>query len=675
MIFQPGAILHNRYRIVKLLGQGGFGTMYRAWDTTLGRPCALKENLDPSPEIQRQFLREAKILANLNHPNLPRVSDYFIEGQGQYLVMDYIEGQDLQEMLEAHRAPLPEDQVLPWIRQICDALIYLHTQKPPIIHRDIKPANIRITPSGVAMLVDFGIAKIYDPSSKTTQGAQAVTPGYSPHEQYGKGMTDARTDVYALGATLYTLLTGVEPPESVQRLPSLLTPGRDALALPRQLNPAISLRTSAALMSALQMDPAQRLQSVADFKAALGPAASAARLAVPSPAQPGPALPLPARSTLPWGWIAAVGSLSVILLFLLLAVLRPSSQEPATQALLTIAPVGSPATTEAQPPAVLTLPVSPTLRTSATPGTYIVNAGDTCSHIAQTFNVSISDIAALNDLPPDCGLIYPGQTLLIPPPSLTARPTASPVSSPIPATPLATQVSALDGMTLVYIPSGQFLMGSPEADAAAGVEEKPQHKVYLSVYWMDQTEVTNAMYTRCVRAGVCRPPAQTRSKTRPAYYDEPAFGDYPVIYVSWQDAEVYCRWAGRRLPTEAEWEKAARGTNGQTYPWGELPPGPGLANFNNQVGDTRPVGSYPVGASPFGALDMAGNVAEWVADWYNADYYPISPGSNPLGPEQGEFRVLRGGSWFNLARAMRAAFRLSNYPELQSDTVGFRCAR
>jgi serine/threonine-protein kinase len=673
MNFQPGSILHNRYRIVKLLGQGGFGTMYRAWDMTLGRPCALKENLDAAPEIQRQFLREAKILANLNHPNLPRVIDYFIEGPGQYLVMDYIEGKDLQEMLEARGAPLPEEQVLPWIRQICDALTYLHSQKPPIIHRDVKPANIRITPSGTAVLVDFGIAKAFEAGSRTTRGAQAVSPGFSPYEQYGKGATDARTDVYALGATLYTLLTGTEPPEMVQRVPSVLTPGGDPLVLPRQRNPAISLRTSAALMSALQMDPGQRLQSAADFKAALGPAAPLAR---PSALPPSPAQPAPVRHQTIWGWVAVVGSLTVIILILIYAALRgePNVGIPAAQATLTL-PLPSATVSESPPAPVETLPVAATLQLSPTPQTYIVNAGDTCSEIAQSFGVSVSAIVALNDLPADCSEIYAGQMLFIPAGAAEDHRSALPTSSPIPSTPVATQVSAVDGMTLVYVPSGQFLMGSPDADAGAGIEEKPQRSVYLSVFWIDQTEVTNAMYMRCVRENVCSPPKETRSKTRLAYYDSPAFGNYPVIYVSWQEAEVYCQWAGRRLPTEAEWEKAARGSNGATYPWGEAPPGIGLANFNNQVGDTQPVGSYPAGASPYGALDMAGNVAEWVADWYDADYYPIAPDSNPTGPDSGEFRVLRGGSWFNLARAMRAAFRLANYPELQSDTVGFRCAR
>jgi serine/threonine-protein kinase len=676
MIFQPGAILHNRYRIVKLLGQGGFGTMYRAWDTTLGRPCALKENLDPASEIQQQFLLEARILANLSHPNLPRVSDYFIEGQGQYLVMDYIEGRDLQEMLEGRGAALPEDQVLPWIRQICDALTYLHTQKPPIIHRDIKPANIRITPASTAMLVDFGIAKIHDPSTKTALGAQAVTPGYSPYEQYGKGATDARTDVYALGATLYTLLTGTEPPESVQRVTALLAPGRDPLTPPRQINPAITLRTSAAIMGAMQMDPARRLQNVADFKAALGPARTPARLAASPPPPSSPAQPLPARPALPWGWMAAAGGLFVVVLFLLVAVWRrsPGGQVTLTQPALGSLPT-SPVVSAEQTQPVVTPSITVTLQPSATPRTYIVSAGDTCSEIAQQFDVSVRSIVSLNDLPADCAAIYAGQTLLIPPASDVGLETPIPVASATPATPVATQVSQVDGMTLVYVPSGKFLMGSPDSDLKTGQEEKPQHPVYLSVYWIDQTEVTNAMYSRCVRAGVCRPPGQRRSSTRPSYFDEPGFYDYPVIYVSWQDADTYCRWAGRRLPSEAEWEKAARGVDGGTYPWGEAPPDAGLANFNSQVGDTRAVGSYPAGASPYGALDMAGNVAEWVADWYDADYYPVSPASNPAGPETGEFRVLRGGSWYSQLRAMRAAFRLSNYPDLQSETVGFRCAR
>ncbi|MFM8322099.1 MAG: serine/threonine-protein kinase, partial [Chloroflexota bacterium] len=288
-MLQPGVVLHSRYRVVRILGQGGFGALYRAWDTTLGRPCALKENLDASPETQRQFLREAKILANLHHPNLPRVTDYFIDGAQQYLVMDFIDGQDLQEMLEDRGGPLPENQALGWMRQVCDALAYLHAQKPPIIHRDVKPGNIKITSAGQAVLVDFGIAKVYDPHSKTTVGAQAVTPGFSPLEQYGKGQTDPRTDIYALGATLYTLLAFSEPPESVQRVV------RDPLVPLRQQAPQVSLRTAAAVAKAMQMDPSLRFPSAAEFKAAL--TAPEQRAAAPgAAAAPSTSLPaVPAR--------------------------------------------------------------------------------------------------------------------------------------------------------------------------------------------------------------------------------------------------------------------------------------------------------------------------------------------------------------------------------------------
>ena len=168
---------------------------------------ALKENNDGGLESQRQFEREAKLLAGLRHPNLPRVIDHFIvPDQGQYLVMDYVEGKSLAALLAERGRPLDEAEVLPWIRQVADALEYLHTRTPPIIHRDIKPQNIIVAADGRAMLVDFGISKAYDPTLKTTRGARAVTPGYSPPEQYGLGTTDARSDVYALGATLYTCL-------------------------------------------------------------------------------------------------------------------------------------------------------------------------------------------------------------------------------------------------------------------------------------------------------------------------------------------------------------------------------------------------------------------------------------------------------------------------------------
>ncbi len=266
MPLAQGQVINNRYRIDRLLGLGGFGAVYQAWDQNLLRRCALKENLDTTERTVSQFQREAVILANLNHPNLPRVSDHFvIPGQGQYLVMDYIEGEDLQERLERAGHPLPEAQALDWVVQVCDALAYMHQQIPPIIHRDIKPANIRITPQGKAMLVDFGIAKAYDPHARTTVGARAVTPGFSPPEQYGQGSTDERSDIYALGATLYTLLTGQTPPESVD----LMSGDAPPLSLAHVVNPEVDSRVSQEIARAMSTSKTGRFQHVDDFKAAL----------------------------------------------------------------------------------------------------------------------------------------------------------------------------------------------------------------------------------------------------------------------------------------------------------------------------------------------------------------------------------------------------------------------
>lgn len=265
MPLSPGQNLNNRYRIVTLLGQGGFGAVYKAWDTNLNGPCAVKENLDTSPAAQSQFAREASILFNLRHPSLPRVSDHFlIPEQGQYLVMDYIEGEDLLEKLKASGSALPSELVLHWIGQVCDALNYMHSRQPPIIHRDIKPSNIKITPEGQAVLVDFGISKIYDPELSTTRGAQGVTPGFSPPEQYGTGHTDERSDVYSLAATLYTLLTGQIPPDAIERVARGAT-----IAPPHLLNPQLSPKLEQAILQAMEIDTQRRLPSVNALQSAI----------------------------------------------------------------------------------------------------------------------------------------------------------------------------------------------------------------------------------------------------------------------------------------------------------------------------------------------------------------------------------------------------------------------
>ena len=218
MPLSPSQMLNSRYKINAILGQGGMGAVYDGWYNNLGIRVAIKENLLFTDASRRQFEREARMLANLRHSNLPSVIDHFyISGQGQYLVMSFIEGEDLAQRLK-RLGPLPEADVLRWADDVLTALAYLH--KRDIIHRDIKPNNIKITPDGEAVLVDFGLAKeIMDESGAlTTTGARGLTPGFAPPEQYGTGRTDARSDLYAFGATLYTLLIGQAPPDALSRM-------------------------------------------------------------------------------------------------------------------------------------------------------------------------------------------------------------------------------------------------------------------------------------------------------------------------------------------------------------------------------------------------------------------------------------------------------------------------
>jgi eukaryotic-like serine/threonine-protein kinase len=234
------------------------------------------------------------------------------------------------------------------------------------------------------------------------------------------------------------------------------------------------------------------------------------------------------------------------------------------------------------------------------------------------------------------------------------------------------------------IPAGPFQMGCSPDDEWCGDDERPLHEVTLDSYLIDKYEVTNAHYARCVDAGECTPPQGFSSARRNSYYASVEYAAYPVINVDWNQANSFCAWEGKRLPTEAEWEKAARGNEDtRIYPWGNDSPDCGRLNFYDDVnkqdlctGDTAAVGSLPAGASPYGVMDMTGNVWEWVNDWYAGSYYRDSPGANPTGPKTGEARVLRGGSWLDIARNSRLSDRNGgSLPGNENLNVGFRCVR
>jgi len=275
---------------------------------------------------------------------------------------------------------------------------------------------------------------------------------------------------------------------------------------------------------------------------------------------------------------------------------------------------------------------------------------------------SLAPAAPIPTSLPPTHTLAPTQTFT---PTQTLIPTETPLPTATPEGEIgSTWVRPQDGMVMVYVPKGTFIMGSESGEE----DEQPVHEVYLDAFWIDQTEITYTMYAR---------------------FDPSKYGSQPVQKLTWQQAQAYCAWAGGRLPSEAEWEKAARGTDERTYPWGDQPPAADLVNFadlrsrqswadvsvDDGYSEVAPVGKYPAGASPYGALDMAGNAAEWVNDWYVENYYAFSQQANPQGPEDGLFRVLRGGSYYTTAAGVRTTERSWYIDEGSAEYIGFRCAQ
>ncbi|MBS1245752.1 MAG: putative protein kinase [Chloroflexi bacterium] len=349
-MLQPGTVLRERYKIIESVKSGGMGAVYEAEDLRLeGRRCAIKEILlDPGmdetarAQAQEQFHREASILARLDHPNLPKVSDYFSDSDHDFLVMDFVPGRDLKDIMdEARRAShfLEERDVLNWVTQLMDALDYLHTQEPPVVHRDIKPGNIKLTPDGRIKLVDFGLVKVLSPGDDRTitvlQGRG--TAAYTPLEQYGGdvGHTDVRSDIYSLGATLYHLLTHQSPTDAKQRF---LHP--EAQAAPTELNPRISSRVEQAILHALALHPTDRPSSIATFRAELLGTNSHAELGVSSPSGPSVWAVVFARNR-----VLVMTCLALLVLALMITLLAPQVSEPS------VTPTIQPTTTQLLPPA------------------------------------------------------------------------------------------------------------------------------------------------------------------------------------------------------------------------------------------------------------------------------------------------------------------------------------
>lgn len=666
-MLNPGVILQNRYQIIDHLGGGGMGDVYRAYARHLGNQIVIvKENRGGDPQM---FQREAHLLAALNHPNLPRVLDHFVEASGlQYLVMDYIQGQNLEEAVKQH-GPFLQHSALERFNQILDAVAYLHRQSPPLIHRDIKPQNIIVTPQAKAVLVDFGIAKQMASGQATSPSARFGSPGYAPPEQYSGG-TDARSDVYSLGATLYFLLSAQDPPSATERAYGKPIP---PLA---PSNPTVTPNVQAALGKAMDLNGNQRFSNVNELFSALNTLTSINPVPIPPAARP---IPI-------WVWAFIVALIVAAgLLGALAGRLSSPAPDPNVSAIIKET-VLVPQTVMAKQ-TVLVPQTVVALQTVLVPQTVVAR---------QTVPVPETVVSVVAVTIPETVVAL--RTVVVPQTVVALRTvivTITPAPTPTPGI-VTTKISAIDEAEMVYVPAGEFIMGSTDAQVEQALQackrfanfcdqgeipalldsEKPSHTIMLDAFWIDRHEVTNAHYKRCVDDGACLTPFETKSATREEYFGNPEYDDYPVIQVSWDDATTFCEWAGKRLPTEAEWEKAARGTDGRIYPWGNDFDASRLQSILLS-GDTLQVASYPGGASPYGALDMAGNVLEWTADWYDPGYYTFSPRENPSGPLSGQDRVVRGGlgSVIQDLDLARIAFRFKSAPDSHESLISFRCAQ
>ncbi len=624
----------DRYEILELVGKGGMAMVYKAYDARLEREVAIKiirRGAFPPEElveVVKRFEREAKSLAKLSHANIVKVMDYGEYEGSPYLVLEYFSGGTLKQKMEE---PVLWQDAARLLLPIARGVEYAHNRG--IIHRDIKPANILVTESGESMLSDFGIAKLFQSENNATltgSGAAIGTPEYMAPEQW-TGETSPKSDMYALGIIFYEMVTGRRPYVADTPGGVFLKQVTEPLPFPRDFTADLPKSVEQFLLKTLAKAPADRHADLSVFikeleglleNSGLVLAQKTTSKAKEKKEKTQKAeRETSAASPKKISTYAGIGGIFVVVLLLLAYFM-----------------FGSPVS-EASPE----LTAAPSRSSTATP--------------KKSQEDSVADKPKL-----DIGSII---------------------------------ISEKDDAILLYVPAGEFTMGNNSQDALADceksradaqndydciidffIDEEPATLIMLDSFWIDQTEVTNAMYAECVAEGDCSNPLDKSSSTNASYYDNPKFKDYPVIYVDWNMAKKYCEWAGRRLPSEAEWEKAARGTDERVYPWGYQLPNSNLLSYSEGVyiRDTAEVAKRPDGKSFYGAYDMAGNVWEWVNSAYEDYPYDPDDGREEFKAIDDE-RVLRGGSWRNNNSDIRSANRYNALPTDVYSSAGFRCAR
>ena len=604
-----GKTLKNRYRVNEFLGRGGMADVYKVWDTQRGVPLAVKvlrEDLAEDIVFLRRFEREAKNLTRLQHPNIVRCYGLVQEGHTAFMLMDYIDGWTLRSEIFDAKGPLPLSRILEIMQPVSSALNYAHQMG--MVHCDVKSANIMVGKNGTVYLTDFGIARGMDTATSTMVGIG--TPAYmAPELIKGQDLTP-QTDIYALGIVLYEMLSGGERPFTGERATITGTTADKVRWEHLKLEPTsiekynsqVSSQVEEAVWRCLSKDPRERYDSTMelldDLKKSDGKQLRKKELRqVEKTIQS--EIPMEQKEFQPGK--VSLKRLEIWGIVIAVAIVF---------GLITgISKVGK-------------------------------NAKSKMTQAAQANN----EKTTISENTRPTSTIFPTNTIS---PTMTATPALG-IGS--------TMVSSKDGMTMVYVPEGEFLMGSEDGEES---NESPEHTVYLNAYWIDQTEVTNAQYKECVSEGYCSEPFSYNSNTREGYYKKSEYDNYPVVAVDWYQANDYCNWVGKDLPTEAEWEKAARGTDGRIYPWGNEEPNSEIKNM--EIYDTNEVGIYPLGVSPYGVLDMGGNVSEWTSDtceWLVDRYNEV-----------GKYKVIRGGYWSKTT----SSYIKEQYIGISSLSVGFRC--
>jgi eukaryotic-like serine/threonine-protein kinase len=625
------------YEITGSLGKGGFGTVYKAKGEE-DRDVAIKvlnTQALGNARVVKKFFHEAMILARLDHPNITRLMEFFPDGDSYALVMEYVKGVELKDIIKKYKGPLPFDKGLRIAKQAADAFQYAHENG--ILHRDIKPGNILITEGTEDVKVmDFGIAKMSSTASHDT-AASMLSIHYVPPERFDKSRDiDVRSDIYSLGLVFYEIFAGRRPftaTETSQIMFSHLNqipdpPSKHVEHLPPQISDAIA--------KSLEKDPDDRFNDFREFYNALEDIDQA-----------------------DFDDATAFVDPDATLIDASLSITDYKSDEPEEDPEKRLVDLDK----KKRNPVLIIAIVALVLIAGGIGGFFAMQSKKAPAPVTSTTVPVVQKVAE-------------------------TPPAPAPVVKVVEGTENSKGYGEIehpaDKSKMVVIPDGEFTMGSESYTA-----EKPIQKITLSKYYIDKYLVTNAMFTRFTEetgyqtdaekegAGLVRVGRRWKKVEGASWKSPDGLGtldgreDHPVSQVSHNDSLAYCNWAKKSLPTEAQWERAARGPEGTEYPWGDSEPNDTTANFDNFVGETTPVTEYEKGQSFYGVQDMAGNVYQWCLDWYATGQ---RSDKDPKGPETGTENVIKGGSFIEGMESLRSANRDRYEPNYSSFLFGFRCA-